>query len=152
MRLGVAENALPDLPRQVESLAVFLKPIDDSEALSVVSEAVGMRQRHLVFAYVSEGGMSEIVSEGNGLGEVFVQVQGAGDGPGDLGDLEGVGEPGDVVVSERGDEDLRLVLEASKGLGVEYAVAVALKLGAHRRGRLGNFAATAGRCPHGVRR
>ena len=152
LRLGVSEYPLPDLPRQVESLAVLFKPLDDSEALAIVPEAVGVQHRHFVFADVSEGGVTKIVSEGDGFGEVFVEVQCAGDRSGDLRDLEGVGKTGDVVVSERGDEDLCLVFKASKGLGVDYAVAVALELGAHGRGRFGQFAALARRGTHGVRR
>ena len=76
------------------------------------------------------------------LGEVFVQVQAAGDGAGDLGDLEGVREAGHEVVADGGDEDLGLVLEAAEGLAVDDAVAVALERGAYGRGLFGGFAAS----------
>ena len=70
--------------------------------------------------------------QGRGLGQVLVQVQRPRDGAGDLRDFERVGQPGDEMILRRGDEDLRLVLEPPEGLGVEYSVAVALVVSAHR--------------------
>ena len=70
--------------------------------------------------------MSQVVSERNGFGEVFVEVERARDGASNLADFEGVGESGNIVVAEWGDEDLGLVLEAAECLAVEDAVAVAL--------------------------
>ena len=48
---------------------------------------------------VAEGGVAEVVAEGDGLGEVLVEGEGAGGGSGDLGHLERVGEPNPVVVA-----------------------------------------------------
>jgi hypothetical protein len=45
------------------------------------------------------------------------------------------------VVAVRGDEDLGLVHEPSKGLGVDNAIPVALEVVAHTVGRLGSGAA-----------
>ena len=78
----------------------------------------------------------KVVSQSYRLGEVLVEVQRPGDCPSDLGDLQSVGESGCVVVAERSDEDLGLVLQPAKRLGVQYAVAVPLELRAHGRGLL----------------
>lgn len=70
------------------------------------------------------------MGEGDGLGEILVEAEGAGDGPGDLGHLQGVGEAGAVVVPGPAREDLGLVLQAAEGGGVEDPVPVLLVRGA----------------------
>ena len=84
--------------------------------------------------------VAAVVAEGDGLGERDVEPQRPGDGGGDLGDLEGVGEAGALVVVGE-DEDLGLAGEAPEGGGtVQDAVAVALEARAHRIGLLGEVA------------
>ena len=53
----------------------------------------------------------------------------ATDRAGDLGHLERVGQAGAVVVAGGGDKDLGLVHQPAEALGVEDAIAVALKRG-----------------------
>ena len=65
--------------------------------------------------------------ERDGFGEVLVEPQGAGARPGDLRDVERVGEAHPVVVALGGHEHLGLVLEPPERLGVDDAVAVALE-------------------------
>ena len=60
----------------------------------------------------------------------------AGDRGGDLGDLEGVGQPGALVVG-RVDHDLGLAGQPAEGGGVHDPVAVALEAGALVVGLLG---------------
>jgi hypothetical protein len=74
--------------------------------------------------------MPKIVAESDGFGQLFVQLQDLGDAPGDLRHLEGVRQPGPIVVTRRGKKDLRLVLETTEGLAVDHPVPVALKRGA----------------------
>ena len=68
--------------------------------------------------------------------EMF-EPEGAGDGTGDLGDLEGMGQAGCIMVALGCEEDLRLMLESSEGLTMENPVAVTLEAGTDRAGRLG---------------
>lgn len=89
---------------------------------------------------MAKGGVADVMPKGDGFGEVLVEAEGAADGAGDLADFEGVGEAGAVMVAGGGDEDLGLVFEASEGLGVEDAVAVALEGGADGVGVLGALA------------
>src|SRR2546423_1216554 len=91
---------------------------------------------------MAEGRVAEIVRERNRLREVLVQPQRARDRPGDLGDFEGVREASAEVVFLGIDEDLRLVLEAAKRLGVEDTVAIALETGTDRIGSFRPFTAT----------
>ncbi len=76
--------------------------------------------------------------EAQRLGQRLVERQVAGDGAADLGDVEGVGEPGDVVVALGVHEDLGLVLQPAERLRVEDAVTVALEGGAVAVGELGH--------------
>src|SRR5690606_27712390 len=82
-----------------------------------------------------------------------------GDGPRDLADLEGMGQPRAEMMPLVMQEDLRLVLKPAEGGGMDDAVAVALEFRARRAGRSGKGAAPAqgrtariGREPLGVLR
>jgi len=78
---------------------------------------------------MSEGGMAQVMTQGNCLGQVLIQVQGTGDGTGYLRDLKGMGQASYIMVAQWGNKDLCLVLEAAKGLGMDDAVPVALESG-----------------------
>ena len=82
------------------------------------------------------------MAKAHGLHEVFVEVQGSGYGAAYLGDLQGMGEAGDIVIAEGGDEDLGLVLKPAEGLGMNDSVAVALEVGAQGAGFLFDLAAS----------
>jgi hypothetical protein len=120
----VVENAVPDLPGQVETAPVPFQVIHHSQALLVVAEGPAEEGRQGFLAQMAEGRVAQIVSQSDGFGQVLVQPQGPGGGPSDLGHLERVGEPNAVMVALGRDEDLRLVLEATKRLRVDDAVAV----------------------------
>ena len=138
--LRVQQDALPDFPGQVEAAPIPLDALHYIEALAAVPEAVRENPVELVFADVAEWGMTQIVAERNGFGEVFVEVKCPRYGAGDLADFERVCQAGYIVVAKRRDEDLRLVLEPAERLGVEDAVAVALELGADIRWWFGDGA------------
>jgi hypothetical protein len=94
-------------------------------------------------ARVAERRVSQIVGEGNSLGQIVVEAEAARQGPGDLRHFDRMGEPSAEVIAVERDENLRLMGEPSKGGRMENAVAVALKLSPRRRNRLGEEA-TAG--------
>lgn len=129
---AVAADALAGLFAEIEALS----DIDDSEGLLVVAEAgAAVLADSFVegaLARVAERGVADIVAEGDGFDEIFVQAKSPADGSGDLGDFEGVSEAGPVVVAERIDKNLGLVLQTPEWLRVEDAVAVALESGADR--------------------
>ena len=81
--------------------------------------------------------------EGQGLGQVLVEAKHPRDAAGDLGDLEGMGQPGPVVVGLVGDENLGLVLEPPERHRMHDPVAVALITATGRAFGLGDPAAAA---------
>ena len=85
----------------------------------------GVAERAL--SHVAEGGVPEVMPEGDGLGQVLVQSERPRDRAGNLGDLQGVDEAGAVVIALRGEKHLRLVGEPPEALGVQDAVAIALE-------------------------
>jgi hypothetical protein len=128
----VLDDAFADLPREVqaaESRIPLLERLHDAEALPVVIEAaVGLHEAiQGALARMAERGVSQVVCQGDGLGEILVEAEGAGQRARHLGGLHRVGEPRAVVVALVVDEDLRLVLETPEGGGVDDAVAVALE-------------------------
>ncbi len=79
----------------------------------------------LVFACMAERRVTEVVGQGDGLGQVVVQPQGLGDGAGDLRHFQRMGEARAEVVALVRHEHLGLFLQAAEGRGVDDAVAVA---------------------------
>jgi hypothetical protein len=86
---------------------------------------------------VAERRVAEVVAHHHRLDQHLVEPQRPGDGAGHLGDLEGVGEPGPVVIAARGEEHLGLAREAAERLRVEEPVPVALEDRPLVIGRLG---------------
>ena len=139
-RARVVEDAVAHLAGEVEAPPVALEHVDDPEALDVVLEAppVALAQDLVErgLARVAEGGVPEVVPHRDRLDQVLVQLERPRHGARERRHLEGVGEPGAVVVARRRDEDLGLVLQPAEGGGVEDAVAVALEGGPQRVGLL----------------
>ena len=83
-RPGVVEDAVAHLVREVEAAPVALEHVDDAQRVLVVAEAAleALAQRAVQrrLAGVTEGRVAEIVAEADGLGQVLVEAQRAGDG------------------------------------------------------------------------
>jgi hypothetical protein len=130
---GVLQDALADVVRQVQpGFGVApLQAVDDPDRLVVVLEPPGFRVAfgeqvvEDVLPGVAERRVAQVVPQGDGLGQVLVQAERAGDASGDLRDLDRVGEPGAEVVPFVRNEDLRLVFQPPEGPGVDDPVAVA---------------------------
>ena len=75
--------------------------------------------------------IAKVMAEADGFGEVFIQVQRAGDGAGDLGDFQCMGQAGPVMVAQWCNENLSLMFQPAEGFRVQDAVAVALESGTH---------------------
>ena len=142
------DQALQGFPGQVQAIVfriAALEARDDAQSLGVVIEAAEPGHAFVegVLAGMAEGRMAEVVRERQRLGKVLVEPEGAGQRPGDLAHLDGVGQPGPEMVALVIDEDLRLVLEPAEGGGMDDPVAVALELAAGRRDGLGEKAPAA---------
>src|SRR5574340_1197359 len=101
---------------------------------------------------MTEWRMPEVMRQGDRLGEVFVQMQAARDGTGDLRDFDAVGQASAEQVALVVHEHLGLVFEAAERAGMDDAVAVALEFAAAVRRGLGNPAAARIDLADGVRR
>ncbi len=135
------EDALAGLEGEIEPgefRVALLELVHHPQRLQVVLETTELAHALVerVLAGVTEGRVTEVVGEADGLGERLVQAQCAGHAARDLRDLEGVRQPRAVQVALVVDEDLGLVHEAPERGGVHDAVAVSLVLGAVARRRL----------------
>src|SRR4051794_20971499 len=80
----------------------LLEPGDDAKSVQVVIEAQAVVAEGLIerlFAGVAEGWMADVVCEGERFGEFGVEAESVGNGSGDLGDFEGVGEAAAEVIA-----------------------------------------------------
>ena len=128
------EQGLAQLAGQVQAgevRATPLQAVHDAQDLGVVTEAaVALHQGvQCPLAAMTEGGVSQIVRQRQGLAQSLVQAEGRPQAAPDLRDLEAVGEARTVVVALGVDEDLCLVHQAPKGRAVHDAVPVTLEDG-----------------------
>ncbi len=138
---AVLQDPLARLEREVEpgELGVaFLELVDHAQRLQVVLEAAVVAHAVVqhVLAGVPEGRVAEVVREADGLGQRLRERERERDRAADLRDLDRMREPRAVHVAFVVDEDLRLVDQATEGVRMDDAVAVALELAAPVRGRL----------------
>jgi hypothetical protein len=95
------------------------------------SEPVPQHVVERILARVAERRVPGVVAEADRLGQVLVEPKRTRDDARDRRRLQRVRHARADVIAARVDEDLRLPLQASEGLRVHEAVAVALELGAH---------------------
>ena len=120
---------VPSPKTQIKSLsggnqqkAIIAREIDkDPKLLVAVQPTRGLDVGAIEYIH------RQIVAERDGLGQVLVEPQRPGDGAGDLGDFQRVGQAGAVEVALRREEDLRFLLEPPERLAVEHPVAVPLE-------------------------
>ena len=124
----------------------LLQVVDHSDTLVIVPESSPLAQKLSVedaegfssshdfikqlLTRLPEGGMPQVVPQGDGFGEVLVEQEGTGYGAAYLADLDGVGEAGAMVIAVVREVDLGFMLQTAKGEGVDDAVAVVLEFGA----------------------
>jgi len=129
----VLDDTLMHLEGQVETAkfrVAQLEVVNDAQSLEIVVKEFAVVLHggiKCTLAGVTEGGMSDVVDERQGFGEIDVEVERGGDSAGDLCDLHGVGEARTKMVGVAAREDLRLVLQPAEGAGVNDAITVALE-------------------------
>ena len=118
----------------VEGRIATLQLSDHAQALGVVVEPLvcGERLVERPLAGMAEGRVAEIMGERQRLRQVLVETERAGDGAGDLRHLQRMDQAGAEMIALVLHEDLRLVLQPAKGVGMDDAVAVALERRAQR--------------------
>ena len=124
-------HALEDFEGEVESVEVLVGAFDqrdDAEALVVVIKTAVVFEQAVesLFAGVTEGGVSKVMRESNGFGQVLIESEGAGQGAADGRDFHGMGESRAVMVAGAVEKDLGFVFETAKGGRMDDAGNVAL--------------------------
>ena len=92
----------------------------------VIEPAMGLQagiQRPL--AGMAERRMAEIVGQRQRFRQILVETELPGQRAGDLRHFQRVGQPGAVMIAFVEHENLRLVLQAAKGGGMNHPVAIA---------------------------
>ena len=127
--LGKPFERFPAEVEPVETRVGRFEPGHQADAVGVVVEPAGVRHRTLqrILAGMAERRVAEVVGEAQGLGEVLVEAERAGDRPADLRDFDAVGQADAEMIAVGGDEHLRLVAQAAEGDGMDDPVAVALE-------------------------
>jgi hypothetical protein len=92
-------------------------------------ESIRVKLVQHTLSNMAKGRMPQVMGQGNGFGQVFVQPKGSGDGAGHLGDFQSVGQPGAVVIPNGGEKNLGLMLQAAERLAVNNAIAISLEGG-----------------------
>ena len=85
---------------------------------------------------MTERSMTQIMRQCDRLGDIFIELESAGNCAGYLGDFQCMSKSGYEMITRRGDEDLCLMLQAAKRHAVDNAVPVALVFGAYGAGLL----------------
>jgi hypothetical protein len=80
-----------------------------------------------MFDRVSKRRVTEVAGEGNGLGQVFIQAEGATKGTGEGSDFDGVGEAGTDVIARAVQGKLGFIFERAKCGTVNDPFAITLK-------------------------
>ena len=130
VRAAVAQDAPADLIGQIQAQAVLFQLVHHPQRLLVVVEGDPHDLRQCRLSCMAEGSMAQVVTHGGCLGQVFIQAQGSGNGPGDPGYLQSMGHPGPVMVALRLQKHLGLMHQAAEAAAVEDAVRVPLVAGA----------------------
>ena len=151
LRMRRAFRALVKLRVLLQSLAHFMAEIEagefrvarldhvhDAQALCIVIESAVPAHQFIerLLPRVAERRMPEVVRERDGLGEVFIQRERAGDGARDVGDLESVRESRAQMIAGAIEKYLRLVFQAAECAAVDDPSAVTLVFRAVRVGWL----------------
>ena len=111
---------------QIQTRTVIFQHIHHPQALLIVAKRLTQAVRQRAFTGVAEGGVAQIMAQGNGLRQILIQRQRSGDGSADPGDLQGMGHAGTIVITLRAQKHLGLVHQTAEGLAVDDPVAVPL--------------------------
>src|SRR5258708_24590855 len=135
-------DAFPDLKSQIQSWKAriaMLERFDDTQCMQIVIEAVA-EAPHLAiqffFAGVGEGRMAHVMAQRQGFGKILIQFERRRYRSRHLRNLDGVGQAVAKMVGNARWKNLRLIFQSAEGVGVNDAIAIALKFVAVRMRQL----------------
>ena len=125
---GVGKNALADFLGQVQPCSPVFKHFHHPQALLIVPEAFRQKFIQCSLPDMAVGSMPQVVPQGDGFGQVFIQAEGTGQRPCNLGHLKRVGQAGPVMIPFRRKKNLGLEFQPAEGFAVDDPVPVPLEL------------------------
>ena len=91
-----------------------------------MAEAFGQQFIQRTLSDMTVRGVTQIMPEGDGLGQVLVQTKGTGQRARHLRHLEGVRQAGTIVISFRRKKNLGLEFQTAEGFAVDNPIPVSL--------------------------
>ena len=98
---GVTQNTQPHLMGQIQPGTVLFQHVHDPQTLLIVAEGLADAAAQGVLSGMAKGGMPQVVSHGNRLGQILIQAQRPDNGARNPGHLQRMGHAGTVMVSLR---------------------------------------------------
>ena len=138
-RTGMPENSAADFSRQIQAVTSVFQTIHHPETLLIVAEPFRQEIVEGSLADMTERRMAQIVPQSDGFRQILVQAQSAGDGAGDLGNLQRMRQPGAVMISLGRKKNLRFKFQAAEGFAMNNPVPVPLKIRPDLAGGYGTF-------------
>ena len=113
----------------IKSGITALKRCHDPQGLCImVKPPIGLHAlMQRILPSVTEGWVPEIMGQGESLGQIFIQFEGARQRAGDLGHFQSVGQSRPIVIPFMIDKNLCLVFKTAKCRRMNDPVSVALK-------------------------
>ena len=125
-RCPVVENPVPHLPGQIQSFSVLFQDLHHTDALPEMSKSQRTDFIQNPLPRVTEGCVSEVMPECDGIAQIVIEPERLRDCPGKLRDLQRMGQTSTVMVAHRRDKDLRLMCQSAKRLAVQNPVTISL--------------------------
>src|SRR5262245_5333873 len=130
--LRVLHERLAHFPGEVQAgefRVSLLQKIDPPQSVQVVIKPALIANAVVQFllARVAERRMTQVMRQGNGLGQILVESQTTSDRARNLGHFKSMGKAGAVMVVDAPDHDLRLAHEPAECRAMDDPLAVALK-------------------------
>ena len=144
---AMLEDALTGLKTQVQAVKLgvaLLQRIDHAQALQVVLKTAERLHAGIqrILPRVAKRCVAQVMCQRDGLYQVLIERQRTRHGAPQLRHFQRVRQPGAEQVALVVEKNLRFIHQPAKRRAVHDAVAVALKLGARGRWRLGKAPAT----------
>jgi hypothetical protein len=139
----VLDDAFTDAERQIEPAmrgVTLFKVLDDPERVEVVVEAPAMTLEAMVQCTLTgmpKWRVADVVNQSKRLRQIFIQSKRRGNGPGNLRNLNGVGQAAAKMIGGPAGKYLRLPGEAPEGTGLHDALAIPLERRTRRAERCG---------------
>ena len=119
----------PCFVAEIKSRTIMFKQINNTQALFIMAETVGMNSIQGTFSGMPERCMSEIMSEGYSLGKILIQTKRSCNSSREPADFKCVGKAGSIMITLGLQKNLCFMLQAAKCLAMRNSIHITLKTG-----------------------